>query len=391
MEQKKKLNELIEAIHEKDDLLESQEDFLIKENKKHVKLKNSYAQEVEKCENLTNELSICHDSIISLRNENASLNAKIDELNICIDKISNIRTKNDSLISKIKKFNVCNDSISCLRDENARLNSKIEELRVFYIGLLSFATVLVATLSFSSCSVLPNATSLCSKIRLVAVSVHSNVSYRLGPLQKNPHSTRQQLGSAAGFGLQPATGRRRPTTPTTGRRPPTSPQPDAPSHVRSSARPPTTPAETCCSIPAARSSAQSWRREGRQPPGPAAPSPRGPLPRARGEREDSRRDLLLHPRAPCPRSLLLHPLAPCLQSDATSWGCPAGREEDNTEREEAAAGRDTLLRASSWSASLLSMLHQFCAPVRAPEALQAFGLLLCVSSSRRRDLLDSSV
>jgi hypothetical protein len=34
MKQKEKLNELIEAIHEKDDLLESQEDFLIKENKK---------------------------------------------------------------------------------------------------------------------------------------------------------------------------------------------------------------------------------------------------------------------------------------------------------------------------------------------------------------------
>ena len=34
MEQKKKLNELIETINEKDDLLESQEDFLIKENKK---------------------------------------------------------------------------------------------------------------------------------------------------------------------------------------------------------------------------------------------------------------------------------------------------------------------------------------------------------------------
>jgi hypothetical protein len=32
-EQKKKLNELIEAIHEKDELLDSQEDFLIKENK----------------------------------------------------------------------------------------------------------------------------------------------------------------------------------------------------------------------------------------------------------------------------------------------------------------------------------------------------------------------
>jgi hypothetical protein len=48
MERKKKLNKLIKAINEKDDLLESQEDFLIKENKKFVKLKNDYALEVEK-------------------------------------------------------------------------------------------------------------------------------------------------------------------------------------------------------------------------------------------------------------------------------------------------------------------------------------------------------
>jgi hypothetical protein len=104
MDQKKKLNELIKAINKKDELLDSQEDFLIKENKKFVKLKNAYAQEVEKCENLTKELSICHDSISSLRTENANL------------------------ISKIEKLNVCNDSISGLRDENARLKSKIEEL-----------------------------------------------------------------------------------------------------------------------------------------------------------------------------------------------------------------------------------------------------------------------
>ena len=43
MQQKEKLNELIGAIHEKDELLDSQEDFLIKENKKHVKGKNAYA------------------------------------------------------------------------------------------------------------------------------------------------------------------------------------------------------------------------------------------------------------------------------------------------------------------------------------------------------------
>jgi hypothetical protein len=106
MDQKKKLNELIDAINEKDELLDSQEDFLIKENKKFVKLKNVYAQEVEKCENLSKELSICHDSISSLRSENSSL------------------------ISKVKELNVCNDSISCLRDENVRLSAKIEELNV---------------------------------------------------------------------------------------------------------------------------------------------------------------------------------------------------------------------------------------------------------------------
>jgi hypothetical protein len=79
---------------------------LLKKNKKHVKLKNAYAQEVEKCENLTKELSICHDSISCLRTENASLNSKVEELN------------------------VCNNSISCLRNENAILHAKIEELNV---------------------------------------------------------------------------------------------------------------------------------------------------------------------------------------------------------------------------------------------------------------------
>jgi hypothetical protein len=67
MEQKEKLNELISAIHEKDELLDSQEDFLIKENKKHVKVKNAYALEVEKCEKLSSELSTCHNDITNLR------------------------------------------------------------------------------------------------------------------------------------------------------------------------------------------------------------------------------------------------------------------------------------------------------------------------------------
>jgi predicted RNase H-like nuclease (RuvC/YqgF family) len=102
--------------------LESQENFLIKENKKHVKVKNAYDQEVEKCENLTKELSICHDSISNLRNENASLISKIEKLNVCNDSISSLRNENASLISKVKELSVCNNSISCLRDENAMQN-----------------------------------------------------------------------------------------------------------------------------------------------------------------------------------------------------------------------------------------------------------------------------
>jgi hypothetical protein len=86
--------------------LDSHEEFLIKENKKHVKVKNAYAQEVEKCENLSKELSICHDTISSLRDENASL------------------------ISKVKDLNICNDSISCLRNKNAMIKSKIDELNI---------------------------------------------------------------------------------------------------------------------------------------------------------------------------------------------------------------------------------------------------------------------
>jgi hypothetical protein len=102
--------------------LECQEDLLIKENKKFVKLKNAYALEVEKCENLSKELSMCHDSISSLR------------------------TKNDNLVSKIKKLNVCNDSISSLRIENDNLNAKIEELSICKASTSTLENVTICTI-----------------------------------------------------------------------------------------------------------------------------------------------------------------------------------------------------------------------------------------------------
>jgi hypothetical protein len=70
---------------------------------------------------LTKELSICHDSISNLRNENASL------------------------VSKIKELNVCNDSIFCLRDENAMLKSKIDELNVCKLSTSTVEHVSICT------------------------------------------------------------------------------------------------------------------------------------------------------------------------------------------------------------------------------------------------------
>jgi wobble nucleotide-excising tRNase len=126
MQQKEKLNELISAIHEKDDLLDSQEDFLIKENKKHVKVKNAYALEVEKCEKLSSELSTCHETIDNLRNENANLLAKVDS-NVCNVSNPNLRNDNDDLLAKIEELNI---SLASLRNENERLLAKAKELDV---------------------------------------------------------------------------------------------------------------------------------------------------------------------------------------------------------------------------------------------------------------------
>jgi predicted nuclease with TOPRIM domain len=109
------LNELIETINEKDALLECQEDLLVKENKKFVKLKNAYTLEVEKCENLSRELSICNDSISCLKDENASLNAKFDELNVC--KPSTSIVEHVSICTRCRDINVeaIDDHISIIK------------------------------------------------------------------------------------------------------------------------------------------------------------------------------------------------------------------------------------------------------------------------------------
>jgi hypothetical protein len=123
---RKKINELIESI--KDDLLECQEDLLVKENKKFVKLKNAYALEVEKCENISKELTICNNSISYLRDENASLNAMIEELNVC--KPSTSTVEHVTICTRCRDVNIeaIDDHLAMIKEQKdhiAKLTAKI--------------------------------------------------------------------------------------------------------------------------------------------------------------------------------------------------------------------------------------------------------------------------
>jgi hypothetical protein len=62
-----KINELIDALNEKDKLLEKQEDILYEEHDKFINVQKYLALEVKKNELLSSELSTCHDSISSLK------------------------------------------------------------------------------------------------------------------------------------------------------------------------------------------------------------------------------------------------------------------------------------------------------------------------------------
>jgi hypothetical protein len=62
-----KINELIDALNEKDRLLEKQEDILYEEHDKFVSVQKSLALEIKRNEMLSSELSACHESVSSLK------------------------------------------------------------------------------------------------------------------------------------------------------------------------------------------------------------------------------------------------------------------------------------------------------------------------------------
>jgi hypothetical protein len=74
-----KINEVIDALNEKDRLLEKQHDILYEEHDKCINAEKSRAVEIKKNELLSSELSSCRDSISRLKN----LNAKLEKSKCC--------------------------------------------------------------------------------------------------------------------------------------------------------------------------------------------------------------------------------------------------------------------------------------------------------------------
>jgi hypothetical protein len=90
-----KINELIDALNEKDRLLEKQEDILYEEHDKFISVQKSLALETKRNEMLSSELCACHESISSLKNLNDELNAKLEEVSktsSCVEHVIDVRT-----------------------------------------------------------------------------------------------------------------------------------------------------------------------------------------------------------------------------------------------------------------------------------------------------------
>jgi hypothetical protein len=121
-----KINYLIDALDEKNRLLEKQEDLLYDEHDKVVEVEKSLALEITKNEMLAFELSSCHTSISSLKSLNVDLNARIEKLSV-----ASLSLQHVSICNRCKDFdvNACNDhasTISKLNYDIAKLHAQLK-------------------------------------------------------------------------------------------------------------------------------------------------------------------------------------------------------------------------------------------------------------------------
>jgi hypothetical protein len=127
-----KINELIDALNEKDRFLEKQEDILYDEHDKFINVQESLALEIKKNEILSSELSTCHDSISSLKNLNDDLNTKLEKFNVASSCVEHVVISN-----RCKDFNIdaCNEHVSAILNLNndvASLNTQLKTCKDNY-------------------------------------------------------------------------------------------------------------------------------------------------------------------------------------------------------------------------------------------------------------------
>jgi hypothetical protein len=116
----------MDALNEKDKLLEKQEDILYEEHDNFISVQKSLALEVKKNELLSSELSTYHDSISSLKNLNADLNTKLEKVNVASSCVEHV-----VICKRCKNFDIdaCNEHVSTilkLNNDVASLNAQLK-------------------------------------------------------------------------------------------------------------------------------------------------------------------------------------------------------------------------------------------------------------------------
>jgi hypothetical protein len=124
------INELIDALNEKDRLLEKQEDILYEEHDKFVSVQKSLALKIKRNEMLSSDLSVCHETVSSLKSLSDELTTKLEGVNK-----SSSCEEHVVICDRCKDFNVddCDEhliSITKLNDEVASLNAQLKTCKI---------------------------------------------------------------------------------------------------------------------------------------------------------------------------------------------------------------------------------------------------------------------
>jgi hypothetical protein len=125
-----KINELIDALNEKDRLLERQEDILYEEHDKFVSVQKYLALEIKRNELLSSELSTCNESISRLKTLNDDLSAKLEVANRSSSCVEHVVICNRCKDFDINAFDEHLASIAKLNDEVASLNTQLKTCKI---------------------------------------------------------------------------------------------------------------------------------------------------------------------------------------------------------------------------------------------------------------------